>query len=434
MKREDRKHEEPRRFSSCFLYSCLIALLLLTGCAQDQQIANRAIESYYAGDLAGATKLMQPLAKKTNQNFVLNNARLGSIALANYDLDTAENAFLAAYEVINSTGVNNGGRTLGAVLVDEKIKVWKGEPYERAMVNFYLGVIYYMRHDYNNARAAFENALFKLRDYADNDKDYKEYENDFAPAVLMLAKSFQRLGRQDLAEANFQRLSGDSRLRSLADYQTNQQSNLLLVVDYGYGPHKVTNFDGALVGFAPTPAEAGPIPRPLVEMDGGYVPLDTLNVPPVDLLSLAQDRKWESIDTIRAVKSAIGTGMLVGGGIEGMRGLSEHGGRQRTDLLVAGGLIAGGLLLKATSQADVRQWEMLPRTTFIIPLKVPPGRHDIAVRFPGADVYQTWRGLVVPEHGEATYYMRMQRWNEGPFNWPPATLTPDNNPAAASAN
>jgi tetratricopeptide (TPR) repeat protein len=397
-------------------------LLLLLGCSQDQQIAGRAIESYYAGDLAGATRLIQPLAKKTNENFVLNNARLGSIALANYDLDTAENAFLAAYEVINSTGVNNGGRTLGAVLVDEKIKVWKGEPYERAMVNFYLGVIYYMRHDYNNARAAFQNALFKLRDYADNANDYTESENDFPPAVLMLARSFQRLGRDDLAKANFQRLSGHSRLQSLADFQTNEQSNLLLIVDYGHGPHKVTDFDGALVGFAPTPAEAGPVPRPLVEMDGGYVPLDTLNVPPVDLLALAQDRKWQSIDTIRAVKSAIGTGMLIGGGIEGMRGLSEHGGRQRTDLLVAGGLLAGGLLLKATSHADVRQWEMLPRTTFILPLKVPPGRHDFTVRFPGTDVYQSWRGLIVPEHGEATYYMRMQRWNEGPFIWPPATL------------
>ena len=69
--------------------------------------------------------------------------------------------------MINSVGVNDGGRTLGAVLVDEKIHIWKGEPFERAMANFYLGLIYYMRGDYDNARGAFENALFKLRDYGE---------------------------------------------------------------------------------------------------------------------------------------------------------------------------------------------------------------------------------------------------------------------------
>ena len=35
---------------------------------------------------------------------------------------------------------------------------------------------------------------------------------------------------------------------------------------------------------------------------------------------------------------------------------------------------------------------------------------------------QEWRGLVVPETGEATYYFRMQRYNSGPFNWPPPAV------------
>jgi hypothetical protein len=92
--------------------------------------------------------------------------------------------------------------------------------------------------------------------------------------------------------------------------------------------------------------------------------------------------------------------------------------------MVAGALIGTGLLLKATSQADVRQWEMLPRTTYIIPLHVEPGKHDVTVEFQGmhGPVRQSWRNLVVPESGEATYYMRMQRWNEGPFDWPPPSL------------
>src|SRR4051794_25740379 len=209
------------------------------------------------GDYHGAAELLRPLAKDTNEDFVLNNVRLGSAAIADYQFAEAEAAFLRAYEVINSVGVNEGGRSLGAALVDEKIKIWKGEPYERAMANFYLGLIYYIRHDYDNARASFENALFKLRDYAnpdDKQHGYREQESNFILANLMLAKSWQRLGRDDMARQEFDRVTQlRSDMRMLADERLNAESNLLLVVDFGYGPQKVTTEDGSVVGFAPPP-------------------------------------------------------------------------------------------------------------------------------------------------------------------------------------
>jgi tetratricopeptide (TPR) repeat protein len=394
--------------------------------SREQREVHEAVGDYFAGDYAQAQDRLRPLAKKPDENFVLNNVRLGSAALVNYDLDEAESAFLRAYEVINSVGVNDGGRSLGAVLVDEKIKIWKGEPFERAMANFYLGVIYYIRHDYNNARASFENALFKLHEY-DDEKDKKKneaVESNFLVATIMLGRCWQRLGRDDLARANFDFVKQhDPSLAPLADFDRQAQSNLLLVVDFGYGPQKITNSDGSIVGFGPTPMEAGRIPEPRVTIDGHGVDLDSFNRPTIDLLAMAQDRKWQSIDTIRTVKSVLGTGLLIAGGIEGVRGVNGHGSAQRRDLTAAAALAGAGLLLKATSQADVRQWEMLPRTVFLLPLKAEPGLHDITVEFPNArGLRQTWRDIVVPNQGEATYYFRMQRWNPGPFIWPPPAL------------
>ena len=402
--------------------TCAACLLFVTvGCtSKAQRAGEEAVQAYFSGDPAKAVQQLKPLAQKTDENFVLNNARLGSAALIQYDLDQAENAFLRAYEVLNSFGVNSGGRSLGAVLVDEKIRVWRGEPFERAMLNFYLGLVYYMRHDYGNARGAFENALFKLRDYADNadrkKDDYSEVESNFALGAIMLGKCWQRLGRDDLARAAFERVTKmRSSLAPLADYDRNQNSNLLLVVDFGYGPKKVTDFDGAISGFAPKPQEEGMIPPPHVTVDGQAVDVAGMNQPPVDLLALAQDKRWQSIDTIRTIKSVIGTGLIYGGAYEGLR----HHGDDGTALA----LIAAGVLLKATSQADVRQWEMLPRTVFLLPLQVPPGRHDVTVDFPNAPgLTQKWRGLDVPPQGEATYYFRMQRWNSGPFDWPPPAV------------
>ena len=399
-------------FAACGLAFLLLAM---TGCAPNKaQIqADRAISDYFVGDYPRAVQRLTPLSAKTDENFVLNNLRLGSAALADYDLDTAEGAFLRAYEVLNSVGVNNGGRTVGAVLVSENIRIWRGEPYERAMANFYLGLVYYMRRDYNNARAAFENALFKLRDYGENAKGggkYVEQESNFALARVMLARSYQRIGRDDAAAKHFAQVAETrSYLSAAADPKLHAESNVLLVVDFGYGPQKVTDFDGAVVGFAPTPMQEGAIPPPLVVLDGVPIDVRDVAVPPVDVLALAQDRRWQSIDTVRAVKSALGTGLMIGGVAAGMH--------RESNAEAALALIAAGIILKATSQADVRQWEMVPRSTFVLPLEVQPGTHDVTVDFPG--VRQTWRGLVVPPKGEATYYFRMQKYNSGPYNWPP---------------
>jgi len=417
------------------LLLCLLptacCLLLATGCAatREERQAQRAVDDYLYGNYDRAADKLKPLADKTDENFVLNNARLGSTTLAAYDLDGAESAFLNAYEVINSTGVNSGGRGAAAAVVNEKLKVWKGEPFEKAMVNYYLGIVYYMRHDYENARAAFENSLFKLRDYGESknkDDEYRRVESDFVLGYLMLAKSQQRLGDDQAARKSFDRVVElRPQLRGLADERRNRESNVLLIVDFGMGPRRVTSeYDGAFVGFAPRRQEIGPIPLPRVSVDGKPAAgprTPNYDLPPVDLLALAQEKRWQDIDTIRATKDIIGTGLIAGGAYEGIHA-ARHERHQGQNAAIAAGLVAGGLLLKASSQADTRTWEMLPRTSYVIPLTLPPGKHDITVDFPEARQFQTWRNLEAPTTGEATYYFRMGPYNQGPYTWPPAPL------------
>jgi len=415
---------------------CLTAVAAAVGgcVSKAHREAERAVADYYVGDYDRSVRRLTPLAARTNEDFVLNNLRLGSAALANYDLDAAEGAFLRAYEVLNSVGVNDGGRTVGAVLVSENIRIWRGEPFERAMANFYLGLVYYMRHDYANARGAFENALFKLRDYGEKKKGakpdkYAEIESNFALGHLMLAKAHQRLGRDDMAEKYFKR-TGELRpdLAAAADPDANRRANVLLVVDFGNGPRKIGDGMGSVVGFAPKPVDVGPPPPPWVTVDGQPVQVAAVARPPVDLLVLAQDRRWQSIDTIRVMKDLIGTGLMTGGMIYGM----QHD--SRPEIVLAA--LLGGALLKASSQADLRHWEMLPRTTYVLPLTLPPGTHDVTVNFPDVPgVRQTWRGIVAPPEGEeATYYLRMQRWNNGPYQWPPPALARRNDTVPARAD
>lgn len=403
---------------------CAVGLLAagLTGCgpSASERAAANARSAYFAGDYQRAAAELVPFAKLTDENFALNNARLGSAYLAGYNYNNSEAAFLNSYEVINSVGVNAGGRSLGAVLVDEKIRIWKGEPFERAMVNFYLGLIYTIRNDPNNARAAYENALFKLQQYDDAKDQQKndQAESNFSLANIMLGRTWQKLGRDDLANACFARaVQLQSYLAPLADPEMHRRANVVLVVDYGYGPRRNTEFDGSILTFQPTPEQVGPIPSPRVLVNGQPYDFRGANVPPVDLLALAQDRRWQSIDTIRATKSAVGTGLLAAGAVMGSQGANSTGSRQRTDLTVAAALFATGLLLKATSQADTREWGMLPRTTFVLPLNLPPGVHTLTIDM-GDGTQQVLTGVPAMElPDDRTYYVRMQRFSQGPIQF-----------------
>jgi len=409
------------RFAICNLkrrwWAVPTLLVLVVGCAAEKHPeAQRGVNDYFFGDYRHARDAFRPLAAKTDEDYVLNNVRLGSASLVDYDLDEAEAAFYRAYEVINSVNINDAGRSSAAVLLDEKLKVWKGEPFERAMTNFYLGIIYYIHQDYSNARAAFENSLFKLRDYGEagpKGDEYRELESNFSIAYVMLGKCWLKLGNEEKARDMFARV-GSLRpdLQKLVDWDRMQRGNVLLVVDYGKGPQKVLDYDNSLVTFVPNPTQVGPVPQPTIRVNGQVVHINGVGPAPVDLLEMAQDRRWQSIDTIRAFKSIVGVGLMAAGAYQASK---EH-----PDPGSAGALLLGGALLKLTATGDVRHWEMLPRSVFIVPLYLPPGKHNVSVSFADG-TGQTWRGIIAPDQGEAAYYIRASRWG-GVRDWPPSGM------------
>src|SRR5689334_15780408 len=70
-----------RRVASFFFWSLACGFwLLLPGCGptHEQRIADRAITDYFMGDYDRAQKELTPLSTRTNEDFVLNNVRLGS--------------------------------------------------------------------------------------------------------------------------------------------------------------------------------------------------------------------------------------------------------------------------------------------------------------------------------------------------------------------
>ncbi|MEI8196608.1 MAG: tetratricopeptide repeat protein [Phycisphaerae bacterium] len=382
----------------------------LGGCNSTPQHIQQAVMYYNVGDYPAAQNLLKPDIVQKDAGFVLNNCRYGSCAVAGGDLTGAEQSFLAAYEVINGVNTNTGGRTLGATLVFEGVKVWKGEPFERAMAHYYLGLIYMIKGDYENARSAYRNSLFKLREYA-SDKDkkldadkYKEFESKFALGYFGLGLCYQRLGNMDTAADNFkQAVALRPDLGPVVTAVQKPETNVLMFVDYGHGPARAgKGWYNEESAFGPTPAEAGPVPGIKVTADAQEL-TGPNHYDMVDTLAMAQDQKWMDIDTIRKTKAVIGTGAMAAGA--GVAGYGINRGDTGT-ALVGLGILAAGAAIAASSQADLRYWEMLPRTVYIVPGHVEPGEHTFSV-IAGGSTIPPFKMTVKPT-GDTVIYVRLR--------------------------
>ncbi len=363
----------------------LITTLSFAGCNQTPRAARQAIVAYDAGRYQEAAAALQPTIEqertKMDENYVLNNCRYASCAIAAGQLAQAESAFYDAYKVINSGNTNDEGRQLQASIFFEGVKVWKGEPFERAMADYYLGMLYLMKHNYGNARAAFTDSLFKLRENAKKDdlESYTLAESRFALGYFGLGFCNLRMNRPDLADQNFNlALKYDSRLAPLIADVKRPGVNALLFIDWGRGPQKNgKGWYNEQSVFGPTPAEAGPIPAPAALVDGRPITRAQVAYDTIDTLAMAQDRRWMDIDTIKELKAVIGTGAMAAG-----TGMTAAGAaRNDKGLMWAGiGTTIFGAALAASSQSDLRYWELLPRTVYVIPATLTPGAHEVVVQ------------------------------------------------------
>jgi tetratricopeptide (TPR) repeat protein len=373
-----------------------------------------------------------------SSDVVLNNMRLANASMADGDYSEAERALLRAYDYLTSGQVNEADRTISSTVLWEGTKVWKGEPFEQAMSFYYVSALYMLKGDWENARAAAANSLFPLRDFKEADmgtiakeaersdktghgdyfkagKGYRVIESEFTLGYLMAATSYVLMKQPADAQRMFQHVRElRPELSPLVDTLEQNRYDTLLLVDVGKGPKKTAyGPDYALIKYVP---------------DGRYMPQLRLSLsidgkvgvtpgvfPVVDLWTLSQHPRWWSLEGMRQAKSTIGSVLLVGGLGAAAVGSQFHsqGGREA----VMAGLAAAalGTALKATSVADVRHLETLPRSTFLVPITLGGGVHHVHLHFDGdGGADGTWHDLHAGRPGQpAVYYMRMHNGNGG---------------------
>lgn len=315
------------------------------------------------------------LYQEGRRNWVLNNMNLGLNAFQLGYLDIAERCFEDAITGIETVYANNEQALKARGLWrEEGSKDFKGEPYERAMAYYYLGLIDLMGNDIDNARASFRGGALQ-----DAFAEEEQHRCDFALLVFLQGWCSQLLGDRSLKESAFEEIKNLRKNFS----PPSSEDNTIFIVELGTSPRKRT--DG--IGHAQLRYFRG---RYFSE-DSVQVTINGKNLKGYPMESIfwqASTRGSRAIDFIQEGQVQFKTGTFEVGTAFSNEVLDDYAiiysGTAAGTALNALGIIGGTIQLIAANmkvKADDRYWNNLPDSVHIITTYLPPGHHTAIFNF-----------------------------------------------------
>lgn len=358
-----------------------LVAVCLCGCATSRS----PVDAFYENDYAFAADEFQKRAARHDKNFALYACDLGESHLAAGDFVAAKEAFLDATMVMN----NLGGaelRGLGSLVGPESLKMFKGDPFEKAMVDAANGTVLYALGDYENAAVGFRRALLA-------DKNSKtDYQDDFGLAHYMLGKCLLRLGRVEDAKVAFRNAKLCAPGNPYVDLESTQQANFTILIDMGRAPVKTPS---GVAGSIDVYRRAPYVEHHAVVAANGRVLGES--APLLDLYHQAAHTGRSAKDAIQTAKGTIKTGAA------GVAAFSGDDSVRLVALLVAILFPAG---------ADIRQCELLPGEVHVFHARLDPGEYAVELNFRDrqgrtlAGYAQRWYHIPVEDGKETFLYAR----------------------------
>ncbi len=410
----------------------MVCLLVLCACASGERVApaverDMALARY---DRARAALARDLTGDRSDRGYILDRQRLLIATLADGDPHGAERIANETYDLLRVQGLN-ADRTTASIVLNEGVKIWKGEPFEQAMAYHYIALQKAMVGEWDNARAAAQSSLFLLKDFGDAegtrlstldvareaarrgesggdeylDHGYTPVKTDFTLGYLFNAIANIALGRGEEASDNLGEVARlDPGLAPLCAQLRDGAFNTVLVVDAGRGPAKVAyGPDNALARFQPrTPSDARPLVVTVLPSDdaGGTVPGPAFAIPPAhDVNHMAARHYWNNLEDVRLAKSAIGDALVTGGLIAASTANQRNRDARQNQQIIGLSVAALGLLMKSTAHADTRHVELLPQRVYVVPLAITQPGTALGLEVAGTGVRQTLLAIDPPRDG-----------------------------------
>ncbi len=324
------------------------------------------------------------------RNAVLNFNRLALAAMEIGDPDLAGAALDEAIVRIESIYADDPSAVKAKSLWSgEKVKDFKGEPYERSMTYYYRGLLYAQSGDYENARAAFQAA-----ERHDSLSEKEQFQSDFGLMNYLAAWASRCAGDDNraqelLVKAKAQNVEHFSEMTLDAPYLVLVESGVapvkiasgkhkeVLVINAGEGQTEEVEkaVDRASAAHFQAPVLVGSVAFQATTRGGR----------PVQAILDGKAQFKETANSIGTAAVDVGTTTMVASSYSG-----------DSDAAAAGAVIAlfgmvSQLVAEATvPEADVRTWDSLPDRFHIFPsASLPPARPEVLVSYRLDDKEQT---------------------------------------------
>jgi tetratricopeptide (TPR) repeat protein len=403
----------------------------------------QAGRNYFFGKAYGAAEnKIAAHARGLHVNKPLYECELTSIALLAGDRARARTHLKEAIRLLEVLYDAKTEREAASLWGKESAKVYKGDPYERAMLYTLYGVSLLEDGDVDNALAAFKRALLM-----DGDTEKHLFQSDFGLVQLLAAKCFEMRGETEQRDVMLKEVyksfvghpGGRETLRQeiLREYDFAKRENALtekhpsigiqrcfawggvdwVAADLGIPadaakwihackPSRDLGFNALLLGWrgrGPRMLRTGEYGEKRLIVPGRIdgIPEEqfTARVAPHgevceaipflgDISFQATTRGGRPMDNvlrdqamIRNIMATSGNVLLVGGLATGLAASNNNSGDAA---IAAAAIIVAALAIHYTAkqmhpEADVRSWQCLPYALDVFPMTVPVGRCEVVV-------------------------------------------------------
>jgi hypothetical protein len=334
------------------------AALPLAACASVDRTP--PLRDFAAGNYSSARSWYEGRLAEDPDDEALDRNDAGTVALVQGDVQGAHLHFQEAFAIMENLSAG-AGETASAIVGSESSKTWKGDPYERCMNAYYLGVTYWLTGDADNAAASFKSGVLR-----DADSEGGAAQSDFTLLWFLMGMAQREAFHEDRGAAALARAHSLVPKCLWLDPKRVVDANFLLVLDVGTGPVKVaTGSHGSVVKFQQPPYQAA---FAEVMADGNALGR-TERVS--DMYKQAVTRGPKVIESINQGKAIFKDAAVIGGAF-----VLDNAGSTSSEV-IGWAMIAAGLLMPA--QGDVRVWATMPGEVQVLVAKLEPGDHEIHV-------------------------------------------------------
>ncbi len=334
----------------------LLIILFFQACSTHLPVAG--VQAYNSCDYDKAIDIFTKTDKKEKDALLFDLAILSAAVHKGDSALTKQSGEKALQRMWSYDGQSAGKASL---LSSEALRYYRGEPFEKAMAAMYVGIAYFNDGDYETARAAFTKAVFAVQTKDENVRP------DFAAPYLLLSKTYLKLKDEDNARIILNRLK-DLIPNHQVTIEHLKQIHTIVFTEIGKGPLKFRTGPGdSLIGWQ---RQAYYNSSPTLQIDG--VPIKVIFTSGDDLAYQAATADRKSKTAIQATKGVLRDAATITAVIAANEAANR---KNATAGWVALG--AGIFALANQSQADLRQWELLPdRLDLLFSIDpTTPGRH-----------------------------------------------------------